>query len=91
MKIAPLLRVNPFWLFDESSPIDDNAYKKDLNSSTHLTTQQTIINYEMEKITDEEKILLRGYRAANPEVRSVMSMIAEKAIHDKDITTKRKA
>lgn len=84
IKIAPLLRVNPFWLYDESEPIDKNV-------GICLPLRENHGDYNLNGITDIEKLILEGFRAANEHGRKYMMMIAQEALAEKEQASKRKA
>lgn len=75
--VAPLLRVNPFWLFDESRSVDDDVGAKKPKGGTPISL--VVMESQPDYMTDEERVLLQGYRDASDDIKEAMIDMAKKA------------
>lgn len=67
--VAPLLRVDPHWLFDESRP---RIQKKDQERRISLVSTAAF--------SADEKRIIEGYRVADAKAKAIMLSIADQEI-----------
>jgi hypothetical protein len=91
IKVAPLLRVNPLWLFDESRLIDEDVPTHTINENINILVKRRTNECVANNITYTEKLILKGFREASDEVRGIMLLIAEETIDKKEAVSKRKS